>query len=1085
MRYMLSYTKPKLVGSARFKKHISDSDIPIAKVSSLIDKHSVGVSYKSSSELSQSNLKEMIEYKFINGLPEQVDTFPTDMPYDDGAYNGTLNKVSVEFKRNQRVDSRFSKEVKKIYTVAGDVNNIPSYIDYTDEEEYKGRLGIKSIAFHSNESSLPKPITVTSVNTLYFLTVNGTGATGSGDVFYNETLSVIVSSFDKIKSKETWVNPPSNGIFSPSIILKGINYLFTGTKRSKVIDTWVKHYGTCRYWGGGANHSNNYYGDPDYRFSVDGWTAKGYMNGAVSPPHARYGHKKNQMIKRSYGKYPVDCGGYWGKAQGEMSGILWTYDIEEAKKYGGHPSVEKGGSVWASAFKNKPFPPVGYERDHLGSDFEPKHSGNNGTLNHRGKLVTKSGAQKTSLAGFYNYGGWYCKWFRDLVIFYKGKTTKTVHEGLYETKYIDGSLSKITSSTVTIKGFRKETVLKETVADKKTTSIKYEVTYSGDLYKIIYSYSSIATYKGNVYKEYFLSDKVIPSVNEVCFVDDNGVLSTIDGSLNMGKRYVELTDVEKDGVPLFYRYKCKAPVSFDLKGDRAIAHNIAFISGDTSGYLFNFEVQKENSDKYIYVYSNKETDEFDKLYVEYVSRGTLKRELLSTALSYNQGIDFSMSYANLEYRVSTNNSAAITDTRSKVSVSYKIETSLGKASKLYECKVINRAYATSNEKEDFYLKMCPVTTIDAKKILATDLAVTEDSLDNEKFFIKVISSTGVVDAFVDDDGLSPVYFETLEYTGLENEDPITEYTSVSLGGTIRKAYHVRTSSATFDIEATREDLFTPVFAKIDASSFTIEGRNEGLPVRARYDLESNQYSSLGMPYVARKVMLRATDGVIKINEPFLKVLDYISLDAELEIESIGKGYIKLTRAINKDVSIEYLAIADYLLYRGFSSGGVNYLLDLNISSGHKYTSQMSLKLEDSKHLFGKRIYIFLRPKSVVLDNGETLIDNTNKSSVYHKVEDIRASGPFDSLIGVLYVTDSSHVLLEETSSLIGGGLKKEYIEKNKDNLSGFFDVAKYTEKAIKNHSTIVSTIDKDIIDEQVYGNLIKKHLALGVLNVIK
>ena len=77
------------------------------------------------------------------------------------------------------------------------------------------------------------------------------------------------------------------------------------------------------------------------------------------------------------------------------------------------------------------------------------------------------------------------------------------------------------------------------------------------------------------------------------------------------------------------------------------------------------------------------------------------------------------------------------------------------------------------------------------------------------------------------------------------------------------------------------------------------------------------------------------------------------------------------------------------------------------------------------------------------------------------------------------------MLLEETSSLIGGGLKKEYIEKNKDNLSGFFDVAKYTEKAIKNHSTIVSTIDKDIIDEQVYGNLIKKHLALGVLNVIK
>ena len=179
-------------------------------------------------------------------------------------------------------------------------------------------------------------------------------------------------------------------------------------------------------------------------------------------------------------------------------------------------------------------------------------------------------------------------------------------------------------------------------------------------------------------------------------------------------------------------------------------------------------------------------------------------------------------------------------------------------------------------------------------------------------------------------------------------------------------------------------------------------------------------------------------------------------------------------------------IKDYTEYKGYSSSSEKSLLDLNTSFGHKYYDSSSGGYYNSSDLINKTIYIFLRPSTVTLATGEVLVDNTGKKSLYHKIDDANSADEFDSLLGVVYLSNDSSIYLNEItqSGATGGGLLEKYVDTFKEKLNCLYDTSDYVEKHIRQGGVLITSVsgESDIDEIKV---LSEKFLPIGALNVIK
>lgn len=634
------------------------------------------------------------DYHRIDNMPmPDDDKFPTSKSFDDGVYSGTLYRKNVSYEKFTRKVISHRKIVERTYNDT----NFPSMITVR-ESTASGYLYAKSVKVTKTNYK-----TNTIEDTIYypvFITSFAGGNIITSDYNYSYSymsINVCLETTTKEVKKEKWLSKNSAGAFDQKVVINGEDYLFTGQTKSKTVETWVKHYGHCRYWGGGGKSSNNYYGDPDYRFRVHGWTAKGFMNGEPTPTLDRYGHKKEVICRHKPQKYPIDVGGYWTTNSGEKKGIAWTYDIDEARKYGGSADPAKGGVVWASAFNGKSFPPNGYSSDYMGSSHCPLNPGNNGTINQGGLVITKNGAQKTSTAGFYNYGGFYCKWFRDVILFYKGRTTATAYDGLYECISLE-HLGSIISSLTREVGMKSK---KETVSlNEAISSITVNVTYEGEMYSDEVTYSGIAAYEGEVIKSYSVKPprKTIKK-DIIGTIDSEGFIS-YRGKRDLEKKYIVLTDYSYYGTPLYYSYKCNFTVELLEEDDEIITDKKIVLISSQCVYVCRLKRLHQNTFS-VEILLDREISFLDQVYITDIS--STKKELISTTLIYNQGIDFNSYDGGTSFRFGKY--SIIEDTRRKINVTFRIMSNNGETSSLYKAKIVNKKYALNSERNLFLQNM--------------------------------------------------------------------------------------------------------------------------------------------------------------------------------------------------------------------------------------------------------------------------------------------------------------------------------------------------------------------------------------------
>lgn len=1059
-----------------------------------------------------------IDYRYKSSLLNaDQNAFEKSIDYLNDEYEGTLNLSNVDFKEHTNIIEKDYPTVKKIIKTG---DTIPAYIIINDKGGFNGKLYLDRVFSEKENENENEQLESSYYNFSSFIPVFVCKINGSiinDNTKYTEEIKKTYIKeasqcrYQIITKVITQILDSSEVNFPMHKYVDGKLYLLKGEVKGEIVETFIKHYGTCRYWGGGASSSNNYYGDPDNRFRVHGWTAKGFMSDKLpAPTYSRYGHKMSVVTKHPFGKYPVDFGGYWNTSAGEKKGVVWQYDIEEAKKYGGSSDHIKGGAVWASAFSNKPFPPQGYSNDCIGGGHLEKNPGNNSKINQNGKIITKNGPQRTSTMGFYNAGGWYNKWFRDIVMFYRGKTTKIQKKAEYtntDIKYIDTTYKSIEI----IEGLLKVSGSKKIETQKNT--YVYECFYTGKVKKKHIEYSGVATYRGNVFKKYYIKANEINSIkkNTSAYISKNGEITLLNGSANLGRSYIEMTNLNINGEGLFYKYVCTTPLDTynpALIDKLSKVSNVRIDSRDND-LKYLFKATKNNEDKILLtIYFNKHVSYKDNVYVSFINNNEHSKELVNTELYMTQGIDFTASVNNSgEYIYSYQSSEVVDDTRRKIDVTFKLCTNSGAyESDVYDTKVINRKYAYGSELATFHLDYMQVNitgsdgeVLTVKEIVARDCKVSVESLKNEKFYILILSSNGVVDTYTNTDGNLPVFLNTYEDTGtlLNNEYTGGENSyicKISIEGKIYDGVIIKETGLGLRSFINSSQALKNKARGIGIYFNSFKISNEDVLIEYKSPSDKKVYDEIyGRPYVKVRELITDTSCIklsykYPLNKDMIKIID-TETQKEIQVKYLCKDSIELYDNIDnsKDIVAEYYSIEDYVMYDGYQDKDTYYYLDTNTDIGHYYTDPKTLIDTPSSNLFNKAIYIYAKPIIVKTSAGEVLYDNKDKPIIFHKIDD-EDIDRYSMLIGCVYVNNIDKNLINvidfSRSNIIGGGVKDKYLY-NKD-VKGIHDVIPKNTAVAKKSSTIITSIDTNVnVRVAEVNNILKEHIPVGVLNIIR
>lgn len=1138
---MVEYTKP-IITKFKAGKNVPNSAISLFEYDNNLNNKNLGensianITVNDNNGLSQSYIVK--QYVTKRGLPEKDNSvFDKSIEYlGSDMFKGTLDLTTIEWEEYIQEDESFkSVEVAKTYS---SFNAIPLSI-HKEIDGYEGKLTLESIKINDIKYNVKKFNTNVATMFCFEILKNsdafnyGKNINGNKVLFskYYEVYSAYKK--DPTIKYSTIKSGKISGIFQPYISEGGRTYYFTNDYIDQVVETWVKHYGVCRYWGGGGRTSNNYYGDPDHRYRVHGWTAKGFFTDKYPTVTLhRWGHNVKRSGNHNPEKYPMDFSdGFWDHRVGEPGGIKWCYDVDEAMKYGGSSSRVDGGTMWASdyaKYSKGVFPPPGYENDYLGSGHLSLISGSSGTINHTRGICTKAGPQKTSLAGFYNYGGFYCKWYRDNILFYKGKTTKKIQEGVYKTAELIDNGSIIDKYSI-MKGSYTKYVEEE---EEFLNSFNIVATYSGILRKKEITYTGKACYIGEVFKRFFIDDKIPKIKDERRFiVNSSYYLMDKNNNSNISSSYIEITNISKEGTPLYYKYVCENPIYIPNLNFKSY-DNITDLNYVTLIYdeyyikdiVFLTKLEEVKKDFYkITLILNKEIGYKDNVRVEFISENSkIVEERVFTELLYDQGIDFTVSKQGFEYKARVIDYETSADHRRKIDYSYVVKTTDGEyTSNVRTARLINKKFALESELNNFIdEKMCisPMEEdyfLTAKEIIAMDCEVEMEKLYKKTFVVETVNCLYPADPYTQYDGNGYVYCATYEDTGeAEYIDGEILYTKIrkkfivkeSVNNIIYNSYYVRTLTTSAGITPPVEKRpLKAWYLNVNHYPFKLSGEENSTNVssEAIYDIReyTNQsFSSLGFPYmhfteeveVNNLHEIKLTMNNVFFNKRFITVINKETNTTLTIVGFDGKSntiYIK--EPVPNTVIVRYQYKELGYIYKGFTSNGVSYHLDINPNKYHSFKDPRLGFEQPSYNLYNNSIYVFLRPAKVtILATGEVLYDNTYKNNLYHKINDPIPEEDYDLLIGTAYIAPSTSMqnTTVKQSFDVGGGIKDKYIEINKENLDGFFDINEYSEKVFKKNGTIViekgNALKEKASNENINKEL-EKHNALGILTIIK
>lgn len=347
------------------------------------------------------------------------------------------------------------------------------------------------------------------------------------------------------------------------------------------------------------------------------------------------------------------------------------------------------------------------------------------------------------------------------------------------------------------------------------TKWQAECIYSGVLNKSWFSYDGYARYEGIALKSNDIGN-INPDGNNIIrmYCDDSGTLVDNKNFNKLDSESFLITDMFKDDMPLFYVYKLKNTIynklGPDVRGtlqDNSVTIvDKNFNKLDTDTFKYNVVMKHCTGLGYvydIYLYTSFVNTFSNPLYCVYNAYNkdteeitpTFKEQISLIPVSSNT-IDIATTVTNADglSTIVINNPNIIEDTRGKVDIKYRVETTDTEyVSEWYEANVVNINYAFPNELDNYNGSMQIIsptengvllTALDLiKKDRVKDLTIpgsTTNELDGNKvkeleqktFVIKLDVTDAATNlnkprviTYTDPNGLSYMYAETTDDTG--------------------------------------------------------------------------------------------------------------------------------------------------------------------------------------------------------------------------------------------------------------------------------------------------------------------------------
>lgn len=577
----------------------------------------------------------------------------------------------------------------------------------------------------------------------------------------------------------------------------GVNITLTyvpGSYSSIKTSTELKGYGISIYWS-----SSKCMSDPcgDYG---------GHWNEDPKLMYSRYGHDANIRSDND-----IRDDGCWY----DNDGSLWWYDS----------SVSGKSIMWVDDW-NKSIPPPGYDKDDNDSNNKPY-------------FIKGGGAPVWDATGFQHSTKGPQHWKRYTLAFYKGKKTTSKSTAQYAGKKPDvyGIVAiyeaESTGSTETSYKLtqRYNNVLSKD--DSKTIQVPSQYTadinYKGVLQYTWYDYTGAAFYDGSVIKRGAI-DNINPVGSNLItmYPDDAGVLHDEYGKKELASENVDITNLYKDNVPLFYRGKLKYKI-YDSVGP----NNLGIYTG-TSIKLVNPNMMTLNAKKYKYIVKLIPVDptglniDLKDLYEAYIytsfqitsnfkvncvynayddkpGLSTLERlkpgliEQLSVQPFFEKNIDYNMTVADAIGRkniFTLANNPVITDSRNKIEFNFRVKTADNEfVSTTMNAFAINKDYAFPDEKvlfQDRNYNVSPIQSgnhMNAYEIIMRDCKSQLvdihgnydegrlNRLKNKIFVVEFVNvgsiadkNRNLVNLYTPQDGMGIISVETTEDTGFKDEN---------------------------------------------------------------------------------------------------------------------------------------------------------------------------------------------------------------------------------------------------------------------------------------------------------------------------
>lgn len=502
--------------------------------------------------------------------------------------------------------------------------------------------------------------------------------------------------------------------------------------------------------------------------------------------------------------------------------------------------------------------------------------------------------------------------------------------------------------------------------------------------------------------------------------------------------------------------------------------------------------------------------------------------------------------------ITMNNFEVMYDKRNKLKIQYVI-TAAGLKTPPIEVEVINKKYALYSELDRFRDDEMIVSEENtAGYLTAKEMLIKYAGEENRKkieaakvvkvgFNLDDLTNTFInkekVMLYTDPDGTGLIYAKTYCDTGLLDEEGTYKYNKTldpdciyrEKNGRIYKGYSVLCRNIN-KIVISAPDETNPLkgwYPKIKYSYFNkvYERMDESMQlIYSIPEFHSQIYGAYGEPYkdVINEVPKFVGNNTVKtIHYPlYIKmnsnnypenIKAYITLaDGSQKLLNVDNfnfkyGYITFKEKIsdNDNIFISYTYEEQYYHYKGYygNQDETTKMINMNINpsmySTYTDTENELKDYQQTYNLFNKTVYFFLRPMRII--NTRTgAVEKDNKFTMYHRLNNQESEGPFDLLIGRIFVrhhaSQKSTVLLDTRRR--GGGIIEAMADEMRRELESdsdfYLDIGTLDGKPYQENSVIVIRLDKKILKinggnftEEDVKNAIYKWSAMGMYPIIE